>query len=170
MTESVTTYRFVVDAMLGKMAKWLRIMGYDTIFTFLKSQEEVKSYVQSGRTVVTRARRWCHIDGVICIKSNYVREQLAELFSAMKLECDPESFLARCAYCNRELEECSREEAYGKVPEYVWHNTDDFFKCSECGKIYWSGSHVSRMLDHLRDWLGISKIVKAKEKGGTHHE
>jgi uncharacterized protein with PIN domain len=156
MTESGRTHRFVVDAMLGKMAKWLRIMGWDTVFTLLRNQEEVKRYVESGRTVVTRARRWCHMEGVICIESNYLREQLVELFSLLELEWDPDSFLARCAHCNRELEECSRKEAYGKAPEYVWHANEVFFKCPSCGKIYWSGSHVSRMFNYLKDCLGIS--------------
>lgn len=146
-------YRFVVDSMLGRLAKWLRILGWDTILTFLKTPEEIKSFVSSGRTVITKACRWCHINGVICLKTNNIKDQLKELFSILRIEYRPDNFLARCIRCNRELEECSRMQAYGKVPEYVWNTIQEFFRCPQCGKIYWSGSHVNRMNIHIKNWF-----------------
>ncbi|MCX7822038.1 MAG: Mut7-C RNAse domain-containing protein [Syntrophobacterales bacterium] len=150
-------YRFVVDSMLGRMAKWLRILGWDTVYLPLKNQDEIRSFVASGRIIITRALRWCHMDGVVCIKANSIGDQLKELFSILGLKYDPEDFLARCARCNLELKECPREQVHGKVPEYVWHTIDEFFICPGCSKIYWSGSHVFRMNDHLRNWLGINR-------------
>lgn len=151
-------HRFVVDSMLGRMAKWLRILGWDTILVSLKNPEEIKSYMALGRTIVTKAQRWSRIEGVVCIKSNNIGDQLKELFSILKLEHDPDRFLARCARCNLELEQCPREYASGKVPEYVWNTIYEFFKCPGCGKIYWSGSHVSRMNGHLRNWLNTNQL------------
>jgi len=166
MEPQETRQRFVVDAMLGKMAKWLRIMGRDTIVTFLKTPDQIKSYVKDGRIVVTRARKWCRMNGVVCLSANNTREQLKELFSVLDLKYDPELFLARCSYCNKELEECPREQAYGKVPDYVWNTMQEFFKCPSCGKIYWRGTHVSRMHEHIKDWLNID----VTKKGGNNHD
>ncbi|MEJ5299749.1 MAG: Mut7-C RNAse domain-containing protein [Thermodesulforhabdaceae bacterium] len=159
-------YRFVVDTMLGKMAKWLRIMGWDTIVAPLKTPDQIKSHVRDGRTVITRARKWHKIKGVVCLTANNTDEQLRELFSILNLGYDPDLFLARCVYCNQELSECSREYAHGKVPEYVWNTVREFFTCPSCGKIYWQGTHVSRMYDHIKNWLNI-EITK---KGGIDHD
>jgi uncharacterized protein with PIN domain len=142
--------------MLGKVAKWLRILGFDARFERLRSREQVDSLRGEGYLVVTRNRRWLGIQGVHFLTSNSPSEQLRELVAAVPVSLPATRPLRRCIVCNRPLHRISREEAFGSVPDYVYETSGVFFKCHECSRVYWCGSHPGRMRDRIRRELGWS--------------
>ncbi len=154
--------KFAVDIMLGRLAKWLRLMGWDTIYVPLNSFIKIQEYIREGRIVITRQKKWSNIEKVLFIRSNEIDRQIKEVFDAYALKILPERFLSRCVHCNVEILECSRESARGRVPEYIWHTHKEFFACPRCNRIYWSGSHIPRIQNQLNCWLG--KKLSKEEK------
>lgn len=148
--------RFVVDSMLGKVAKWLRILGFDTLYEPLEQQEQIDAYRREGFLLITRAQRWCGRPEVICPSANDPMEQLREVIDAAAITPDEILPLHRCIRCNRLLEDLSRDRAFARVPDYVFETSTAFFRCANCEKIYWRGSHPKRILERLQQVLGWS--------------
>ncbi len=146
--------RFVVDTMLGKMAKWLRVLGFDTRSEHLTQQDQLEFYLAQGFYVVTRNQRWCKHPGVLCVIANDPMRQLQEVISRTSVAPDEVRFLKRCTLCNDLLDQLSRDQAFGLVPDYVFETQSTFFRCPNCQRIYWPGSHPRRMLKRLSDVLG----------------
>ena len=145
--------RFVVDTMLGKMAKWLRVLGFDTRSEHLTQHEQVDSYAANGFLVVTRNRSWCEHPGVLCVTDNDPMRQLREVIMQASVTPNEVQFLKRCILCNDLLNQLPREEAFGLVPDYVFETHSTFFRCPSCQRIFWPGSHPGRMLKRLSDVL-----------------
>jgi len=149
--------RFVVDSMLGKVAKWLRILGYDTRLEPL-DESKLEEYCEAGRLVLTRRRSWCGRRGVVCITRDALRDQIRELHGLVGLEVQADGFLKRCIRCNDLLEGVERWEVSGQVPEYTFETVTEFSRCPGCRRIYWEGSHPSRMKERLTRMLGTPPI------------
>lgn len=155
MQETPGTERcFVVDTMLGKMAKWLRVLGFDTRSEHLTQQEQVEFYVARSCLVLTRNQRWCGHPGVLCVVDNDPMRQLQQVIKQVSIAPDEIQLLRRCILCNKLLNQLPREEAFGLVPDYVFETHSTFYRCPGCQRIYWRGSHPGRMLKRLSDVLG----------------
>lgn len=146
--------RFVVDIMLGKTAKWLRILGFETIYERLIDQDQVNAYRAHGYWILSRNRRWLDQPAVLTPTSNSPMEQLREVVLGAAITEDEVHLLSRCLRCNRLLKPIPRGDAGRHVPEYVFETSALFHQCSHCGKVYWHGSHSERMLSRLRHVLG----------------
>ena len=146
--------RFVVDTMLGKMAKWLRVLGFDTRYEHLTLRDQLATYREAGFHVVTRNQKWCGHPGVFCINANDPMEQLQELIAQASVTESEIRLFERCILCNERLLQIPREQAFGLVPDYVFETQSAFFQCPSCQRIYWPGSHPGRMLKRLREALG----------------
>jgi uncharacterized protein len=147
--------RFVVDSMLGKVAKWLRVLGFDAHYERLLDQEQIERHRAKGYLLITRNRRWCAQGGVICLAANDLTTQLQEIVARVPIRPDDLRLLHRCTVCNRTLEPMAREQAFGFVPDYVFETNTLFHQCAGCRKVYWPGSHPMRMLEWLHrvlDW------------------
>jgi hypothetical protein len=143
---------FLCDRNLGKLAKWLRILGYDTLYE-ASDQGFLAAAQQEGRTVLTRNSRLasrCGPERTLLIRAGRVHEQIADLIETLSLKPDPKDRLTLCLHCNRNLTPAPPAEAEEKVPAYVFQSCTDFRKCPECGRIYWPGSHRERMEDYIR--------------------
>jgi uncharacterized protein with PIN domain len=148
--------RFVVDAMLGRLARWLRAMGYDTLYPEpspgLAGDRRLLALAHAeDRILVTRDRvlaRLAEPRGCL-IRSERLDDQLAEAVEQLALAPDPEGWLSRCLECNGPLEPRPRQELGGLVPEHVLATQDAFVGCPACRRIYWAGSHADRMLERL---------------------
>ncbi len=149
--------KFIVDVMLGKLAKWLRILGYDTLYKRDWEDDELIELARAeGRILLTADRElWRRRQGShkIFISSDKWQEQLREL--ARVLPLDTEHLFTRCIECNLPLEQVSREEARGLVPPYVYATQEGFGRCPECGRIYWRGSHFAHALAEVRRLIGV---------------
>ena len=146
--------KFSVDEMLGSLARWLRIMGYDTVYHRDQSDTEiVNTASEQGRFLLTRDKELAFRAGDegLFVVDDDVLGQLKQVVEALGLTLDES--LTRCTICNGELETLPPQEAKELVPEGAFKNNDQFYRCSECGKIYWKGSHIKKILEILEPIL-----------------
>ncbi len=161
--------RFLFDEMLKKLASWCRILGLDSEWHSGKSDTELLALAKKGGLVfVTRdfaLSLRCEKAGVRCvyIKSDDIVEQIATLVQESGAR-DEISFpeRTRCAACNGEMDVGGQEEAKasGKLPENVVAHHERFWRCRECGRIYWEGGHwrnIRRIYEQVQVKLGIKK-------------
>lgn len=151
--------RFLADKMLGKLAKWLRILGFDTVYLAYPALPEIREQAAQGRIFLTRNRSLLHkIPGAVFISSDHVDEQLGQLYQAGHIDFKEEKWFSRCILCNVPLTTVSNEEVDTLVPEYVRRTASSFARCPLCGKVYWPGSHSNRMKERIR----LIKLQAAK--------
>ena len=137
--------------MLGKLARWLRLLGYDA--AYLRDTDDLEVVRQArtqGRLVLTRdtglaARRAVR---ALLIDSQSLDEQLEQVAQAVGLPA--EDTPPRCPACNVPLEHLAYEVAQNRVPPYVWRTHRTFTICPQCGRTYWEGSHWRAIRQRLR--------------------
>ncbi len=144
---------FFADVMLGKLARWLRILGFDTLYGAPADLSEVQVLMSRGRIVLTRTRRWSGVYGVLILEANDPMAQLAEVARRVPLYEDEVRFLSRCVRCNVLIHDVPRSRVFGHVPDYTYETQERFAQCPSCGRFYWAGSHPSRMQEHLQSTL-----------------
>lgn len=146
--------KFVADVMLGKLARWLRLIGYDTIYDpNLSAKELVKIANEEGRIFITRSRRIAEELGAknfYIVKSERFKEQLTEIVRELNLDTETNLF-SRCSICNTEIVEVEKSSVMKLIPEETAKSFDEFYQCPKCGKIYWDGSHTTRILKLLKE-------------------
>ena len=145
--------KFMIAKELGKLAKWLRILGYDSVYHDRGDEAElVIQALREGRVILARSPEMARHKGVkvIIVEHDLVEDQLDQVVEGAGLPVEQEKFFTRCVECNTLLMDMEKEAARGKVPEYVLGTHDVFKKCASCGKIYWKGSHW----EMVGKWLG----------------
>jgi uncharacterized protein with PIN domain len=144
--------KFIADIMLGRLATWLRLLGYDTTYLPNVDDPELARIARTeDRILLTRdveltRRRGIHF---VLIESDQPDEQVHQVFRARKLTAR-EAF-SRCAECNHRLESVSKESVRGSVPPYVFQTQERFRRCANCGRVYWRGTHWARMVARMED-------------------
>ncbi|HHN66336.1 MAG TPA: hypothetical protein ENK09_13350 [Nitrospirae bacterium] len=142
---------FIADAMLGRLARWMRFLGYDVLYCRdIDDRELVRTARAEDRILLTRDRELTKRFSVshLLIRSEDVREQLKEVLSAFPGDRSER----RCMQCNTPIRDIRKREVEGLVPEYVYLHNSRFQQCPRCGRIYWEGSHtenISRLLREL---------------------
>ena len=153
----MSTPRLIADAMLGALARWLRILDVDVTYDpSLDDPELVERAVAEGRTILTRDRRLVErrlARNHLLIRSDQVAEQVRQVLADLQIEPDPEQILRRCLRCNTPLETIPAEQARARVPPWVARTQEEFRGCPGCGRIYWRGTHVDRMRKRLEAML-----------------
>ncbi len=149
---------FVADRMLGKLAKQLRMLGYDTIYYRGEDAYRlIKLAREEERVILTRNTKLfpkTPEDRIVRITENKPSLQIGELIQKGYISPDEENLLSRCLLCNAPLNDIPREEAEGKVPDFVFYQQKEFYRCPQCQKVYWQGSHHENMkqgIDKLRN-------------------
>jgi uncharacterized protein with PIN domain len=151
--------RLLADAMLGRLAKWLRLLGYDTLYSSTLSDHQIAARSRAeGRVVLTRDRELTRRRGIRClfVESDGLEDQLRQVVAAFGAPAPgPEP---RCPRCNATLQRVSPEHARPYVPPYVFKTHRPFHRCPDCDKVYWAGSHwkqiramLERVLEHGGD-------------------
>ena len=149
--------KFIVDSMLGKLARWLRILGYDTYYNPIISDEDILAKALSERRIlVTRDRELairaekigieCFLAGTTNISD--ILSKLNRRYS-IRLEIDFNS--TRCPKCNAELALANKSEISRYCPEYILKKYDIFLICRKCNSIYWPGRHFKNILKTLEE-------------------
>jgi len=150
--------KFIADAMLGRLARWLRVMGCDTAYCReIDDADLVARAEREGRLILTRdtllLRRRKARGNSFFVEGDHFRDQLRQVVRAFGI--DPEErFLSRCLECNVPLEEAGGERVASLVPPYVRATRERFRGCPSCGRMYWGGTHRERMVEELREILG----------------
>lgn len=149
--------KFIVDEMLGKLAKWLRILGYDTLYISPTTDSYLVSQAfKEQRIILTRDRRLVerkYMPKYVLVKSNDYNEQLEEIRKELGLKPDPEKWFSRCLICNTEIQPVKKEEIKDKVSEFTYETHEQFYQCSSCNRIYWPGTHTKNVIGKLTNLL-----------------
>ncbi len=155
----LTNLKFVTDVNLGALARWLRILGYDTRYDRGDVNREFLRRAQhENRIVLTRKRDMAkrQFSGrLIVIEHDHIHRQLAEVMDKLEMNVDMDLFYRRCSLCNAVLSKVLESEVEGLVPDYVYHRSGPFRKCPECGKIYWSGAHRAMAIRFLKQHIPL---------------
>lgn len=139
--------RFIADAMLGKLARWLRLLGFDCAYDArIPDAELVRRGISEKRIILSRDRslpeEWW-VAGITLVEAVRVREQLVEVLRRFRLAEEIRLF-SRCAECNLPVRPAAPEVVRERVPASVLATRDFFWMCEGCGRVYWRGSHTDR--------------------------
>jgi uncharacterized protein with PIN domain len=143
--------RFVAENTLGKLAKWLRMLGFDTVY---EREPLAEKRYEAGRIRLTRTRRDAKQsapDRAIFITSDRYLEQIRQVVTALGLTPADTNPFTRCIRCNAPIESIDKSSAFGQVPDYIWETQDTFSRCPQCNRVYWPGSHTAQSLVRFRD-------------------
>ncbi len=146
--------KFIADAMLGRLAKWMRLLGCDVVYhPDIEDRQLVKIAREEGRTLLTRDTLLMKRKGLrpaIFIRSDDIRQQLLEIGHLLNsCEAGP---LGKCPICNGSLEDVpDKGEIRGAVPDFVYLNHHRFLRCSGCGKVYWEGTHYRNIRKRISE-------------------
>ena len=155
--------KFIVDHNVGKLAKWLRMMGYDTLFFNGDDDSHMIAIAQSGdRVILTKdtqimARRVVTSGQIkaILIQSDEPEAQMHQVVDELHLESQFDPFTI-CLECNQPLEERSKDQVQDLVPPYVFQTKDQYMQCPACHRIYWRGTHWQAMTEKLQRFTNNS--------------
>ncbi len=143
--------KFLADTMLGRLATWLRVLGYDAEYFRGDDERLVARARTEGRVLLTRDTALVRRRGLpqhLFIESDHVKEQVRQVITALGLR--PGAIARRCLRCNALLAPRAKAEVLGNVPEYVWAHHEVFWGCPRCKRIYWAGSHQRRMAEAVQ--------------------
>lgn len=154
--------RFIADVMVGKLARYLRMAGYDTLYSNEADDDEIlETARREERIVLTRdtmmLKRRDFSRGVlkgVYIDDDSLEKQLLQLESCLGISLKPR--LVICLVCNSRLNKVKKEDARGSVPPYVFKTRDDFSRCEGCGRYYWRGTHY----DYMKKYFSrLNKLI-----------
>ncbi len=141
---------------LGRLAKWLRILGFDAVYYPGNFSSLLIQALRDKRIILTRNSRLINkARGVklVQVKSDEVNQQLKQVLKDLDIKLDKDAMFSRCLICNTELQQIEKQKIKHKVPEYVFKTQDEFFTCALCQRIYWAGTHwgnIEKTLDEIK--------------------
>jgi len=156
--------RFLLDGMLGRLARWLRILGYDAQYAAHWDDNELARVARAeDRILLTRDIALSRRRGLnaLLIEHEDVELQLLQVMRTFDLS--PGEAFSRCPVCNTPLELVAKDMAWGMVPPYIFKKHDTFRLCPVCNQFYWQGTHWQRM----RQKLGELLASEAKDHAST---
>ncbi|MGC8746843.1 MAG: DUF5615 family PIN-like protein [Candidatus Saccharicenans sp.] len=153
--------KFIADCMVGKLARWLRILGFDVAYyPKIEDDELIQLAAKENRIILTRDhelikkahRRKSLKQNTLLIESESWEEQVEQVLDHFKLrpKIDPNS---RCLECNEKLKFLPKARAKNLVPPFVYEKADSFALCPKCGRVFWKGTHFRDMEKKLSRFL-----------------
>jgi hypothetical protein len=138
------TPKFLATTELGRLSKWLRILGYDVDYcTSCQKSDLFLRSLREDRIILTRNLKLSKPTSqkVLFIISTDYKKQLRQVIEALNLKIDRSKMFSRCVICNEHLKNVSKKKVKNGVPPYVFKTHEDFMQCGRCQRIYWSGTH-----------------------------
>ena len=156
MDENSDELKFAADRMLGRLVKWLRVIGQDVIYgPHLTGYGLIRAARRESRLILTRNRelKQKQPPKFIFIESDRYAEQLLQVIDHCQLRPLKKCF-TRCLVCNALLQAKAKDSVKGIVPLYVFSTQENFFWCPECRRVYWPATHHQKILQQLAK-LGV---------------
>ena len=147
--------KLLCDQMLGSLAKWLRLLGFDTFYANAEimddelldiARRDHRILITRDKELIQRAKKK-NVE-VIEITSIDLDQQLQRVLQHFQIK--DSTILSRCTLCNSLLKEVEKKDVIGKIPEKVFEQHDRYWLCSTCNKIYWSGSHYQNIIEKIK--------------------
>lgn len=156
--------KFIVDANVGKLTKWLRLLGYDAVFfDGAADGEMISTALREDRVILTRDTHileWGVVKSgrvkALLINADHPDAQIHQVVSGLSLDVEGEVF-TRCLECGEQLRKISKVEVESRVPPYVFKTQEQFLECPTCLRVYWRGTHWQAMVSRLR------KLAESRE-------
>jgi uncharacterized protein with PIN domain len=148
---------FTVESTLGRLCKWLRMLGFDTILEGRGPEADGAGQTPVKRLFLTRTQhlsRQNRSDNILFIADNEPLRQMQTVIRSVGITRADIRLFSRCLQCNAPIESIDREAVKFQVPDYIWQQQAEFKKCPACSKIYWQGSHRRRVDDMIQRWFG----------------
>lgn len=147
--------RFLADCNVGRLARWLRVLGYDAVYEpLLPDAQIVARALAEGRVLLTRdadmMQRKVIAGGAVralLLRNDRVQDQVRQVLTELALE--PVQPLSRCLDCNAELEPRAKAAVAGRLPPYVYATQERFSECPQCARVFWPGTHWERMRERI---------------------
>ena len=148
--------KLLCDQMLGSLAKWLRLLGFDTFYANAEimddelldiARRDHRILITRDKELIQRAKKK-NVE-VIEITSIDLDQQLQRVLQHFQIK--DSTILSRCTLCNSLLKEVEKNDIIGKIPEKVLEQHDRYWVCSTCNKIYWSGSHYQNIIEKIKN-------------------
>lgn len=158
--------KFIVDGMLGKLSRWLRILGHNVKYSNNLDDAQLLTIAKKERrTLLTRdfeLYRHATAKGMdaFYVEGETGEERLAALAKRYGMDLDIDMTISRCPKCNTKVKPITKEEAAGKVEKSTFEHYDEFWNCPKCGQIYWQGAHWTR----IRRTLEVAQEILENSK------
>ncbi len=139
---------FFADRTLGKLAKWLRILGFDTIFESDLTRKSDANRLLLDRILLTRIvanRQVSEAKRVVFIDGNDIYGQLKQVVKELAITRTDIRIFSICIKCNSAIIDVDKQSLFGQIPDYIWETHVRFHRCRRCERIYWAGSHAERV-------------------------
>ncbi len=154
MSNRYERQKFLCDPTVGRLCRYMRMIGYDTAMTKSHAAREILSIaLDQGRTILTRNTVLAGMKlarDVVLLSEDDPWRQMQIVIDECGLRIDESCVLTRCLEDNEPLEEIAKEKIRGKVWPYVYQTQDRFITCPKCGRIYWPATHVQAMMNRLK--------------------
>ena len=153
-TEKTLEPRFIADVMVGRLARWLRFLGFDVLYSNrFEDDEIVRRSAAENRLLLTRdrgIRTRVPADSLIFIEHNDLDSQVRQVLQKIRpLELHP---FSRCVECNVALVAVDKEDVFTRIPPYVYFTQSQFAECPSCRRVYWRGTHADTINTKLLKW------------------
>lgn len=150
--------KFVADVHLGRLTRYLRMMGFDVYYkNDLLDEEIVKISLKERRAILTRdigILKRTEVTHAYFIRTDKVEKQTEEVIIRFDLQNEIKEF-SRCLECNELLKSIKKETIIKQLPPKVAQTQNEFYQCPSCKKIYWKGTHYERMLSYIKSLKNI---------------
>ena len=146
-------FRFAAENCLGRLAKWLRILGFDTLYDRQQRYGGISPVALRDRIWLTRnttCPRPPPPARTLFIRANEPMRQVCQVVEKLGLTPFDLAPFSLCITCNRRIDVIAKSAVSGRVPDYVWETHTTFHNCRHCGRIFWRGSHTDRIHQQIR--------------------
>ena len=157
--------KFIADGMLGKLARWLRMLGHNVKYSSALGDDQLLKIAKNEhRVLLTRDLELYQQAAAKGVKAVYIEgedeaEKLAKLAKRFGFRLEINLKNSRCPKCNARIRPVAKEAIKEKVPESTYKYYKEFWECQKCGQIYWQGAHWKRINETLK------KATATLEKG-----
>ncbi len=154
--------KFIADGMLGKITRWLRLLGHDVKYSNrLDDAALIAAAKKEKRILLTRdfeLHKQAIAKGIIAfyVEGETGEEKLAEIAKRFDIDLSVDMAISRCPKCNSRVRPFSKEKVAAEVEKSTFAHYEEFWKCRKCGQIYWQGAHwkgIRRELEKTREVL-----------------